>query len=344
MANPSEELLKIAASYSPKIRRAIIESYREFLGEVSDARIASILRSEGVPGLLALADELGGTIAENVTPLLTDAWRDTGRKASTVLPKGAIVAPFSFDTLRVSAFEASGAYRAAFVTYITEKQRQAINSAIERSIMEGQTVAQLSRAIRGSIGLTVEQERWVENYRRQLLSMDAAALERALRDRRSDGLYQRLIDSGDMLTSDQIDSMVERYRQRMVKYRAETIARTEAYGAVQMGEYETILAADMQGSLSPLLRRFWVDSADERVRVYHAPIASMNPEGVAVNEVFQTPLGPMRYPLDPLGSARNRVNCRCHVEYEMPDVLGNYENKGTRSRMLPELEDLPFEY
>jgi hypothetical protein len=50
---------------------------------------------------------------------------------------------------------------------------------------------------------------------------------------------------------------------------------------------------------------------DKNVRAAHLEIPLMNPAGVKLSECFVTPLGLMRYPLDPLGTAANVLGCRC---------------------------------
>lgn len=339
MAEPSDDLLRVAVQYVGPMREAWLQAIRNTLSSVPESSIVSALAEEGYNVSKALsnpdqlADILGAYIADDVVPIMTDVWWASGRKVSSVLPKGALVAPFSFDTARVSAVSSAGGYRAAFVTEVTEAQRETISQVINRGLIEGRSRAQVARDIRASIGLTASQETWIENYRRQLLTMDPGALDRALRDHRSDRLFERLVNSGDMLTTDQIDSMVERYRQRMVKWRAETIARTEALRAMRMGEWEGLMAADEAGALSKLLRKFWIDAKDERERAQHIPIPGMNPDGRAIDEPFQTPLGLMMYPLDPNGSARNVVNCRCRLAYRMPSASGEYQDIPIRGHL-----------
>lgn len=343
MPEPTNALFQIAADHVRPIREAWLDAIRRFLQSVSDEQVSSVLKKEGYytkayTNVDDLLDVLGGYIAEGVTPVMTDAWLASGRKITSLLPKGALLAPFSFDTARVSALNAAGGYRAAFITEVLRSQRQTISQIINRGFVDGTSRAAVARQIRASIGLTSIQEQWVENYRNQLSTLDPAVLNRMLRDRRSDKLISRLMESGDALSADQIDSMVERYRQRMVKYRAETIARTESLRAMRIGEWDALMAADNAGVLSPLLRRFWIVNADEKLRVYHAPIPSMNPDGRAVDEPFQTPLGLMRFPLDPNGTAKNVVNCRCYVVYRMPTASGEYKNVPVRGRIPAEYD------
>lgn len=312
-----DQLLIIANKFSGKIREALINSYREFLGRVTEDVIIAAYKRNGVMGLVELALSLEGELAKNVAPVLYDAWVQSGRIGISSLPSGSTTGIVIFDTLPVGAISAAEAFRLALVSNITETTRETVTQAISYSIAAGRNPRQTAYDFRAAIGLTPSQLDVVQNYRRLLEEASPEALDRTLRDARSDRSVARAVESGISLDSDQIDSLTERYRQRMVKWRAETIARTESLRAINMGEYESILAAHKAGKISPYLKRFWIVSNDERVRRHHLDIPQLNSLGVGIEESFQTPLGPLRYPLDPEGAARNVINCRCRVRYSI---------------------------
>lgn len=313
----TDKLLQIADLFSPKIREALLQSYREFLKRVSEAEVVSAFKRNGLYGLIELASSIEGDLSKNVAPLLYDTWIKSGRMAIEVLPQGSLIGFASFSTLPVGAVSAAEAFRAALVTGLTETARETITTAVSLNIAAGNNPIKTARDFRAAIGLTSPQWNAVQNYRSLLENLDSEALHREWRDARGDSTVRGAIESGTPLSEERIDWLTERYRQRALKQRAETIARTESLRAVHMGEYESILAAHMEGKISPNLRRFWIVSADERVRKYHLPIPAMNEAGVKIDESFDTPLGPMRYPLDPEGSAANVVNCRCRLRYRI---------------------------
>lgn len=338
--HPTDDLYRIAAEYVRPIWNGFIEAIKKTLEKASEGMIVSALTKQygtftkALDSPIEVADILGENMAETVIPKMTDAWLAAGRKASSVLPKSALVEPYSFDTRRVSTLIADEGYRSRFIQEITVEQKRTISRIINRGFVLGLTKAKMARQIRECIGITTTQEEWVQNYRRQLEVLDPDVFERTLRDRRSDKLLQRLIEEGGTLKPAQIDRMVERYRQRLIQYRTQTIARTEALRAVRMGEYDALNDAYESGAIDARCRRFWVTCADERVRRTHTQIPGMNPDGRAMNEPFQTPLGLLRYPLDPNGSATNTINCRCHLEYRMPNSNGEYV--GRSSSRLPD--------
>lgn len=313
----TDQLLRIADLFSPKIREALLQSYREFLRRVTEAEVVASFKRNGLYGLIELAASLEGDISKNVAPLLYDAWIKSGRMVIDILPPGSTIGFVSFSTLPVGAVSAAEAFRASLVTGIAETTRETITTAVSLNIAAGNNPIKTARDFRAAIGLTTPQWNAVQNYRNLLETLDPEALNRVLRDSRSDSTVGGAIESGTPLSEERIDWLTERYRQRALKQRAEMIARTESLRAVHMGEYESILAAHMEGKISPNLRRFWIVSADERVRKYHAPIPAMNEAGVRIDESFDTPLGPLRYPLDPEGDAANVINCRCRVRYRI---------------------------
>lgn len=312
-----DQLLVIANKFSGKIKTALIDSYKEFLKRVTEDVIIAAFKRNGLMGLVELALSLEGELSKNVAPVLYDAWTQSGRIGISSLPSGSTVGIVTFEALPVGAISAAEAFRLALVSNITETTRETVIQAISYSIAAGRNPIQTARDFRAAIGLSPSQLSTVQNYRRLLEEANPEALYRGLRDKRSDAMVSRAVESSNALDSDQIDNLTERYRQRMVKWRAETIARTESLRSINMGEYESILAAHNVGKISQYLRRFWIVSADERVRRHHIPIPQLNAKGVGITESFQTPLGPLRYPLDPEGSARNVINCRCRVSYRI---------------------------
>lgn len=339
MAHPTDAFYLIAADYVKPIRDSFLEAVRETLRIATERSLYDALGktatfTKAVDNVEELAEILGNKIATNVLPKLTDAWFASGRKVGSVLPKGALLQPYIFDTSRVASLAADGGYRAGFVREITREQQRVITQIINRGFVEGLTRTQVARLLRESVGLTATQEKWVWNYKQQLRELDPALFDRQLRDKRSDKRIQRLIEEGGELDTISIDRLTERYRQRMIQYRAQTIARTESLRAVRMAEYEALVEIDDMGILNPLVRRFWVTCMDERVRRTHTQIPGMNPNGRGMQEPFETPLGLLRYPCDPNGLAQNVINCRCRVEYRLPNSNGEYV--GRNSASLPD--------
>lgn len=197
---------------------------------------------------------------------------------------------------------------------IDQTTRDTIRQVLQRGLTAGDDPFAIARQIRGSIGLTRRQEAAVSNYERMLRALDPEALERKLRDRRSDGSVERAIRNDKALTEAQIRSLVDRYRDRYVKYRANVIARTESIRAVQGAQWELFQDMINKGQIDARqVRRTWIHTGDAHVRNAHLQIPSLNERGVGQAEPFTSPLGPILYPGDPSALAANTIQCRCAV-------------------------------
>jgi len=197
---------------------------------------------------------------------------------------------------------------------IDQTTRDTIRQVLQSGTTAGDDPFAIARRIRGSIGLTQRQEAAVNNYERMLRALDPEALDRKLRDRRSDASVGRAIRNDKALTDAQVRSLVDRYRDRYVKYRANVIARTESIRAVQGAQWELFQDMINKGQIDARqVRRTWIHTGDGHVRNSHLQIPQMNPRGVGQAETFTSPLGPILYPGDPSALAANTIQCRCAV-------------------------------
>jgi len=238
-----------------------------------------------------------------------------------LLPNGAITAPYAFSLATSATAQYISNYVARHVAEISQNTANAIQQTIQRHEQQSLNPRNTARDIRRNIGLTVRQEQAVANYRAMLESGDKEALKRKLRDARFDGTVRRAIETETSLTTAQINRMVQRYRERYIKYRSEVIARTEQLTAVSVGQRQSMKQARDNGVLSSRLRRFWEYMHDSRVRHWHASIPMLNPDGVAIDEKFltQPPAGAeyLDGPRDPDGSGANIIQCRCRERYKL---------------------------
>lgn len=239
----------------------------------------------------------------------TAAWLESAGVGSILLDQvneGA-VAVMRENTLRI-------------VTEFTDQQRRATQAALVEGITQGINPRDQARAFRDSIGLTQTQIEHVSSYRRALERVgqsgiptgeQSAPLRRALRDARSDKVVSRAIKRMTPLSPDQIERMTERYRQRYIKHRSETIARTEAMSAVNQGNDEAFRQGAQQGVFElDELEREWDASGDSRVRDTHNLLDGQKRK---FGESWTTVNGTLRYPGDPAAPAEERIHCRCVI-------------------------------
>ena len=148
------------------------------------------------------------------------------------------------------------------------------------------------------------------NYRRLLERAgegDSEALTRQLRDRRFDRPSGAPLLAENRLTQAQIDRMVERYRERYIKYRAEVIGRTEALRAVHAGNDEGYRQAIDGGAIDlEELQRTWKSRHKMSVRRDSHRL----PEGkcAALMRPFVVGGAQLRYPGDSQGRQGRRYS------------------------------------
>lgn len=222
----------------------------------------------------------------------------------------------SFDQTNHRAVRAMQQNQLRLIREFTEQQRRATNQALLRGMQKGINPRDQARAFRDSIGLTAKQEEWVANYRRNLNTLDRRALDRALRDRRMDGIITRAIESGKPLPAGKIDKLVDKYRQRMLKYRSEVIARTESLRSVHAGVREMYDQAIGSGQLDPRqIINIWNTAGDERVRSFETGAQTshrtMHNQERMHGVPFTSGAGNQAFDPGTFGVAVDDIQCRC---------------------------------
>lgn len=245
----------------------------------------------------------------------------SGDETAKVITSKIIDVRVGFDRVNTRAVFAMQQNQLRLVSGFTAQQTAATRTAIVEGIRDGLNPREVARAFKGSIGLTSRQVSAVNNYKRLLggsASDQREALTRALRDRRFDRSVLRSIRDDTPLGKAQIDKMVGRYHDRYITFRAETIARTEALGAVHAGSEAMFQQAVDDGDLNPNdLMQSWFTSGDERVRDFTDSGTShrtMHGQKRLIGEPFVSGAGSMLMrPGDPSAPAREIINCRCSV-------------------------------
>lgn len=326
MATPPD-LPALAAEHEPKVAAAFIESVQtvvmtvpigKLIDEITEGLVEAALETIDIqPDDFALLDRA-----------ITDAYGAGGDAGAKSIPvkraSGGGVSRIGFDARNLRAEAWIRERSSTLIREITEDQRTLIRQVLTRGMVEGNNprttaldlVGRLNKVTGrregGIIGLTSKQERIISNMIAELNSNDptimANAFTRKLRDRRFDKSIKAAIDNKRPIPKDTIDKMAAAYRARWLKYRADTIARTEVMRALGQGQAEAFQQAIDKGAVDVnTIYRTWHTAGDERVRSTHRLIPGMNRGGRAWGIPFQTPTGPsMRAPHD------RDIQCRCY--------------------------------
>ena len=238
------------------------------------------------------------------------AQRAINAKIPKDLPKPKIMLAFDPGDEKAALLIREQTHR--FLADLTRANRETIFGAISEGLQEGANPRKISLLIQQNIGLTDFQNNAIKNYRSLLENGSREALDRGLRPTRNDNMVERSISGEKPLTSKQIDLMVGRYRQKYIRYRADTIAVTEAGGAIAVGQDEALRqTAEDIGFTDEQIIRTWRTHKDGRQRSTHnAMSGQLRQRGVP----FDSPSGAkIRFPRDPQASAAERINCRCNL-------------------------------
>lgn len=196
----------------------------------------------------------------------------------------------------------------SLIQQLEQDARDAIDQIIMNGAMEGLASEDIMDDIRSWIGLTDRQSQAVANYRRMLEDLDPGALQRQLRNVMEDDAIQQAIDDGIDLAQGYIDKLVQDYADNYLDYRAETIANSESTRAVNAGLQDAYSQAIDRGVFpSDAVRQFWKIDLDEKTCPVCLSIPDMNPDGVAMDESFDSIDGPIDAPPDP------HPSCRCEL-------------------------------
>lgn len=181
----------------------------------------------------------------------------------------------------------------------------------------------------GIIGLSENQAKWVSSTRKYLETLDEKYFSLGLRDKRFDSVVRKAIDNQEPLTKDEITKLITAYEKKALKYRGDSIARTETIQAMNRGEYASIRQAIEEGTLKEgQITKWWDDTGDGRTRLTHVNlgIKYSKKNKIPFNEPFVSATGSsLLYPGDTsLGaSAREVIQCRCKAVYDI-DFLAEF--------------------
>jgi hypothetical protein len=301
---------RLLALQSAKVRAAVNAYVGTLTSESMIRRVADTLELDGPKAALNFIDQHVISIADSINSGFAGIGaREIGNLTALI---GGSSVGISFDPASPRAAAFMEQNKLQFVTNFTRAQKDTTRRALQTALDSGAGVRDAARAFRDSIGLTGTQWDAVNNYRSLLEAGNADALDRSLRDRRFDRTVTSAIDNEEPLTPTQIDRMVERYRDRFLALRAETIARTETIKVLNVARQEaTDQVIEATGIDPGNVKRRWMATLDARTRDTHA---SLDGQERGLDEPFESDSGALlMYPGDPNAPPEEVINCRCTI-------------------------------
>jgi hypothetical protein len=313
-ADEITRLTGLIALLEGRIRRAFLGFVQRLRSGAPAKMVSDLLERGDLAGALRVVDGEAQAVGTAVSRAVYQAAEAEAKTAPEALIGHVGI---GFDPGNPRAASIIRQTGADAVRQITAAQRQAIQSAMAEAMQSGKGPEVAARAFRDAIGLTDRQRQSVGNYRRLLEQHSAEALERALRDRRFDASVQRAATTGEPLKAEQVDRMVDRYRDRMIASRADTIARTEGVKAASLGRQEAVAQTlEWSGLADDQVEKTWRAIQDKRTRDTHRHLSGQSVTGL------QTPFrsisgATLQYPGDPAAPLDETINCRCALSYSV---------------------------
>lgn len=324
--------MTIFESLDAQARRALVDAYlRSVENALRRMNRAEIVRLLGNYDIQTIVQEFSIT-PEDLIPL-QDAIESQFYLAGETYELAGVPArykqiPFNRRDLRAEmAVKTEGA---RLVDDISADSREALQQAVMRSLRTGESPTKLAQDIAGTfnratqtregsiIGLSPVQEQWAADAAEELTSLDKNYLKRTLRDKRYDATFKAHLAAGKPIPTADVMRMTRRYRDKLLAYRAQVIARTETHTVLNMGRYEKVLQTAERAGLGPdAITGIWKAARDGRVRDSHG---SMNGQRRGYGQPFTTGNGyRLRYPGDRSQGApgSETINCRCTLGFKV---------------------------
>lgn len=335
MTHP-REIRDLIKKMEPALARAFMESIRDITDSVKISLLIDAIAKQDIDLVLRLlsispADFSALSLAQ------IDAFNQAGAIYISKVKIPDTRLRFRWDARNHLAASAAERLSSNMITREVETSKQAVRQLLGRSFEEGRGPRDIALDIVGRkvagkrkggvVGLNAPQEEWRDSYRRKLNELSADYKSNSLRNRRYDKTIDKAIREGNPLSKDFIERATSDYSDRLLKYRGDTIARTEMSFAVESANAASFgQAAEQSGVPSQFQRRRWRhgggglnprhghEALNDQVRYGNEPFESVVNGSTAY----------MMHAHDPDAGAAHNVSCTCTTLYEV-DYAGYYK-------------------
>jgi hypothetical protein len=217
----------------------------------------------------------------------------------------------SFNLINQEAVKYAALRSAELVQGVVSETRAIIRDAITRGVSEGITVQKTAQGLRttlvegGKIVSGLSDAKWNELAHDLQVGMGLNRQQwRWLQDRKAK-MRDEGVDEAD------VQKYADAYADKLLRLRANTIARTEPMRAANEGNAALMNQAIDAGYLDAATdRKFWLVTPTDKPCEMCQAIAEANIAGVPLNQPFINPDG------DPLDTPPAHPNCKCAFSIE----------------------------
>lgn len=284
-----DPILAVADRLEPVVRARFLAALR---AAQRTARATELVAALGRPSLVDQVAGLEALVVRGLEAALLEALVEPLTRAAVEalaaapVPAGTEVALRGrFAVLNARAAAWATAHSAQLVRQITEDQRAWLRSVVHAGYVGEQHPRITARVIQQRIGLTTAMQGWVTRAAATLAGLPTAARERA----------------------------VAAYADRLRRWRAETIARTETLHASNFGQHLVWNELVAQtGVAAAAVQRVWIAKPEQRRTC--AVCRQLDGRRVGLNAPFVHPTTRLAVLVPPL-----HPRCRCAVALHLPD-------------------------
>lgn len=270
-----KRLHAIADAYLAAFDQAFVAAVDDLRDKLTQEAIIRALES-GRPAVLVgqidWATAFEDPLLANWQPLVQSILAEAGAEAVQMFEFS-----FRFNLDNPYSQQYIREHTAELVREVSQETKDAIRGVLEDAFRSGGHPREQARRIRNLVGLTQRQ---------------AGAVQRC---------HLNLLERG--VAEERAAKLAERYAQKLLRYRATNIARTETLMAANAGQESAVRVAEGKGLIDPAItKRRWIVTPDEKL----CPRICVPMAGVEVpyDQPFQTPVGEMWYP-------PAHPSCRC---------------------------------
>jgi hypothetical protein len=321
------DIERILKRIEPRFRRAFEQAFADITSGIVLRDVVDAIQARNTQAALE-ALRLEPAFLQPLDRAIADAFFDGGSEALARIPVDPNTGRrfiLGFDARHTRAEAWVREHAGGLITEIISDQRRMAQNVIEGAIAQGvnprtaalDIVGRVDRATGqrqgGFIGLTSQQASFVQNAREQLENLSPDYFTRKLRDKRFDSVVRKAIAAGEPLSARDIEQISNRYKDRLLKFRGDNIARTESITALRAGRHEGFEQLVDSGNVRPdQITRVWDATGDARTREDHLEMDGQ--EVVGFDAPFIAPDGSrMMFPGDTsLGApGEQTIQCRC---------------------------------
>lgn len=327
---------------TPTVKAAFLQAVQEIKDNVIFSRFVEEIRQGNIEQAIRVLG-LNNAAFRPLTSAIEAAFEQGGIFTAEQFKRPVDSAVFRFDVRNSRAELLLREQSSKLVTSVVTEQidliRETLTTAMTNGINPRQTALDIVGRINpatgkrtgGIVGLDNQQKKYLRNMKDELVNVHLGEpgnyFSRELRAKRYDSIVNNALETGQALTSDQIQALATQYENNLLRSRGERIARTETVSALNNSQHEAAQQLIDSGAYeSRDIMRIWDASGDERTRESHK---EMDGQSVGLDALFTTPEGyQMRFPGDTSNGApaSETINCRCVVKLKI-DYIGAAKRK-----------------